>query len=161
MLQTEWRRKGKRTKICTLSNESNPVNSFPPRKQWKEIREPSHTQTPQQCSELLPGPPGKWATAFPQSRFPNTQVFMKQRCHIGWSLCNNLVFDFMPSLTQVGEQRADMTGHVCAKSLQLCSTLCSHMDFTCQAALSMGILQARTLEWVATSFSRGSSWSRD
>ena len=31
----------------------------------------------------------------------------------------------------------------------------------CQAPLSMGILQARTLEWVAISFSRGSSWSRD
>ena len=74
--------------------------------------------------------------------------------HIGGSLCNNLVFDFMPSLTQVGEQRADMTSHVCAKSLQLCPTLCSCMDCTCQAPLSVGILQARTLEWVATSFSR-------
>ena len=30
-----------------------------------------------------------------------------------------------------------------------------------QAPLSMGILQARTLEWVATSFSRGSSQPRD
>ena len=28
-----------------------------------------------------------------------------------------------------------------------------------QASLSMGILQARTLEWVAMPFSRGSSWS--
>ena len=27
----------------------------------------------------------------------------------------------------------------------------------CQASLSMGILQARILEWVAISFSRGSS----
>ena len=31
----------------------------------------------------------------------------------------------------------------------------------CQAPLSMGILQARILKWVAISFSRTSSWSRD
>ena len=31
----------------------------------------------------------------------------------------------------------------------------------CRATLSMGILQVRILEWVATSSSRGSSWSRD
>ena len=30
-----------------------------------------------------------------------------------------------------------------------------------QTALSMGILQARTLEWVALPFSRGSAWPRD
>ena len=30
-----------------------------------------------------------------------------------------------------------------------------------QAPLSMGIFQSRTLEWVAISFSRGSSWPRD
>ena len=31
----------------------------------------------------------------------------------------------------------------------------------CQAPLSMGFSQARILEWVAISFSRGSSWPRD
>ena len=31
----------------------------------------------------------------------------------------------------------------------------------CQAPLSMGILQARILEWVAVPFSRGSSQPRD
>ena len=35
------------------------------------------------------------------------------------------------------------------------------MDCTCQAPLSMGILQARTLEWVAVTFSRGSSEPKD
>ena len=30
-----------------------------------------------------------------------------------------------------------------------------------QASLTMGIFQARVLEWVAISFSRGSSWPRD
>ena len=39
-----------------------------------------------------------------------------------------------------------------AKSLQSCLTLCDPMD---QAPLSMGILQARTLEWIAMTSSRG------
>ena len=37
---------------------------------------------------------------------------------------------------------------------QSCPTLCDPMDCGPPALLSMGILQARTLEWVAISFSR-------
>ena len=53
---------------------------------------------------------------------------------------------------------------VCAKSLQLYLTLCDPMDqwtVALQASLSMGILQARILEWVAMPSSRGSSRPRD
>ena len=42
------------------------------------------------------------------------------------------------------------------KVAQLCLALCDPMDYTAH-----GILQARILEWVAFSFSRGSSQSRD
>ena len=42
------------------------------------------------------------------------------------------------------------------KVTQLCTTLCDPMDHTVH-----GILQARILEWVAFSFSRGSSQPRD
>ena len=42
-----------------------------------------------------------------------------------------------------------------------CPTLCNPIDCSCQAPLSMGILQATTLEWVAISFSRGSSPPRN
>ena len=42
------------------------------------------------------------------------------------------------------------------KVIQLCLTLCNPMDCTVR-----GILQARILEWVAISFSRGSSQPRD
>ena len=42
------------------------------------------------------------------------------------------------------------------KSLQLCLTLCDPMDYIAQIPLSMGILQARILEWVAMPSSRGS-----
>ena len=43
-----------------------------------------------------------------------------------------------------------------AKVVQLCPTLCDPMDYTVH-----GILQARILEWVAFSFSRGSSQTKN
>ena len=39
---------------------------------------------------------------------------------------------------------------------QSCLALCDPMDCNCQASLSMGILQARILQWAAIPFSRGS-----
>ena len=45
---------------------------------------------------------------------------------------------------------------LCVKITQLCPTLCDPMDHVVH-----GILQARILEWVAFSFSRGSSQPRD
>ena len=40
-----------------------------------------------------------------------------------------------------------------AKSLQSCLTLCDPIDGSLPGSLVSGILQARTLEWVAISFS--------
>ena len=40
-----------------------------------------------------------------------------------------------------------------AKSLQSCPTLCDHIDGSPPGSPVPGILQARTLEWVAISFS--------
>ena len=40
-----------------------------------------------------------------------------------------------------------------AKSLQLCPTLCDPIDGSPPGSAVLGILQARTLEWVAISFS--------
>ena len=42
------------------------------------------------------------------------------------------------------------------KVARLCPTLCDPMDYT-----GFGILQARILEWVAVTFSRGSSQPKD
>ena len=42
-----------------------------------------------------------------------------------------------------------------------CPTLCDPMDCSPQGSSVHGILQARTLEWAATSFSRGPSRPRD
>ena len=48
-----------------------------------------------------------------------------------------------------------------AASLQSCPTLCDPMAVVRRAPLSMGILQARILEWVAMPSSRGPSRRRD
>ena len=48
-----------------------------------------------------------------------------------------------------------------AKSLQSCPTLCDLVDCSPPSSCVHGILQARILEWVAISSSRGSSWPRD
>ena len=44
---------------------------------------------------------------------------------------------------------------------QSCLTLCDPVDCSLPSSSVRGILQARILEWVAISFSRGSSWPRD
>ena len=56
--------------------------------------------------------------------------------------------------------------HVCfvlvtaaaANSLQLCPTLCDPIDGSPPGSTVPGILQARTLEWVAISFSNAWKW---
>ena len=45
--------------------------------------------------------------------------------------------------------------------VQLCSTLCDHMDYSPPGSSVHGIFQARILEWVALPFSRGSSQPKD
>ena len=47
------------------------------------------------------------------------------------------------------------------KVAQSCLTLCDPMDCSLPGSSVHGIFQARILEWVAISFSRGSSWPRD
>ena len=49
---------------------------------------------------------------------------------------------------------------VCMLVSQLCLTLCNFMDCTLPGSSVHEISQARILEWVAISFSRGSSWPR-
>ena len=46
-----------------------------------------------------------------------------------------------------------VTAAAAAKSLQSCPTLCNPIDGSPQGSPVPGILQARTLEWVAISFS--------
>ena len=80
---------------------------------------------------------------------PGSSVFV-------W-LCDVLTFEVSESkLTSVTKRHA--------KSLQSCLTLCDPMDCSPPGSSIHGILQARILEWVASSSCRGSShpenWTR-
>ena len=50
------------------------------------------------------------------------------------------------------------TAAAAAKSLQSCPTLCDPIDGSPAGSPVPGILQARTLEWVAISFSNAGKW---
>ena len=54
-----------------------------------------------------------------------------------------------------GNFRAILYFAAAAKSLQSCPTLCNPIDGSPPGFAVPGILQARTLEWVAISFSNG------
>ena len=52
-----------------------------------------------------------------------------------------------------GKPRVEAAAAAAAKSLQSCPTLCDPIDGSPPGSPVPGILQARTLEWVAISFS--------
>ena len=56
--------------------------------------------------------------------------------------------------------REVVTLSAAAKSRQLCPTLCDPIDGSLTGSPVPGILQARTLEWVAISFCNAWKWSR-
>ena len=59
------------------------------------------------------------------------------------------------SATETAEHQSE------SEVTQSCLTLCNPMDCSLHGSSLRGILQARVLEWVAISFSRGSSQPRD
>ena len=86
----------------------------------------------------------------------------KQICNIPQIFIERLLYKRHPSGTWAAVSRtAAMTNRffvslipaAAAKSLQSCPTLCDPRDGSPPGYLVPGILQARTLEWVAISFS--------
>ena len=55
---------------------------------------------------------------------------------------------------KVGRTQTAAAAAAAAKSLQSCPTLCDPIDGSPPGSTVPGVLQARTLEWVAISFSR-------
>ena len=55
--------------------------------------------------------------------------------------------------TKQVKQKVNLAAAAAAKSLQSCPTLCDPIDSSPPGRPIPGILQARTLEWVAISFS--------
>ena len=79
------------------------------------------------------------------------------------SLLNNLGMTScgrLPSiqLLQIEVNAHDQAAAAAAKSFQSCPTLCDHIDGSPPGSPVPRILQARTLEWVAISFSNAWKW---
>ena len=68
------------------------------------------------------------------------------------------VFVWLTSLSVTVSRSILVAACVCAKSLQLCPTLCDPIDSSPPGSPVPGILQARTLERVAISFSNAWKW---
>ena len=60
--------------------------------------------------------------------------------------------------SDTGERLTTAFAAAAAKSLQSCPTLCDPIDSSPAGSPIPGILQARTLEWVAISFSNARKW---
>ena len=89
---------------------------------------------------------------------------MKSQSLIGFSSCFGILtyfssalfsFSFVSSLGEVWKWKSE------SEVTQSCLTLCNPMDCSLPRSSVHGVFQARVLEWVAISFSRGSSWPRD
>ena len=78
-------------------------------------------------------------------------------------LLNNMVMASGFSIWAASEVCVSLYVLYCLDCLvaQSCLTLCDPMDCSPPGSSVCGISQARILEWVAISFSRGSSWPRD
>ena len=76
-----------------------------------------------------------------------------------WGLCNSVLpslgdFDLSTLLLSSVCFLSSTAAAAAAKSLQSCPTLCDPIDGSPPDSPIPGILQARTLEWVAISFSK-------
>ena len=69
----------------------------------------------------------------------------------------NLEVIMVNEINQTEKDKYCMISLICAKSFQLCLTLCDPMDCSPSGSSAHEILQARVQEWVAMPSSRGSS----
>ena len=81
-----------------------------------------------------------------------------QRISIKMFLRHNLKKQLFQRWLRMNRPPLPYTPAAAAKSLQSCPTLCSFIDSSPSGSPVSGILQARTLEWVAISFSNAWKW---
>ena len=79
------------------------------------------------------------------------QLGFKGTARTKWSLWASKVVESM-------KQSVETAAAAAAKSLQSCPTLCDPIDISPPGSAVSGILQARTLKWVAISFSIAWKW---
>ena len=75
-----------------------------------------------------------------------------------WVISHSLWISFFLEWFHYCEDRKWEKDAAAAKSLRSCLTLCSPIDCSPPASPVPGILQARTVEWVAISFSNAWKW---
>ena len=103
------------------------------------------------------------------SSFQYLSTFLKSCLLNSLTTCNDLNLEPYALFCYDLACRSCSIRHVCArlllkgyaataKSLQPCPTLCDPTDGSPPGSPVSGILQARTLEWVAISFSNASKW---
>ena len=94
--------------------------------------------------------------------FGHSTLFLSMDCSTpGFPVYHQLLELIQTHVHQVGDaiQPSHFTAAAAAaKSLQSCPTLCDPTDGSPLSSPVLGILQARTLEWVAISFSSGWKW---
>ena len=95
-------------------------------------------QTPQPDSQILWEPP-----------FSTVSSLKKKQMQRGFSCFTKQLWSLVMS---------SLIDHLAAKSLQSCPTLCNPTDGSPPGFPVPGILQARTLEWVAIYFSNAWKW---
>ena len=69
---------------------------------------------------------------------------------------NELIYQYKAEI-HPGTWKINLTVAVLCSGTQACPILCDPMDCGPPGSSSHGVLQARIMEWVAISFSRGSS----
>ena len=100
------------------------------------------------------GAVGTWLYLWPYNGLLKAQV--------GFSVSSSLNRDWRFLTRKPGVAYVPITwySHCCLVN-KWCLTLCNPMECSPWSFSGHGISQARILEWVAISFSRGSSWPRD
>ena len=73
----------------------------------------------------------------------------------------DIIVDAVDFTTEKQYQRLTAITRICVLVIPSCLTLCDPVDYSPPGSPVHGILQPRILEWVAISFSRGSSQPRD
>ena len=103
--------------------------------------------------------------------FPFDLSFRKQRLELEFYKSIKLLFDPTPAAEIYYDFSYDYNmrhvyyrqywKHRVSEVAQSCPTLCDPIDCSLPGSSVHGIFQAIVLEWIAISFSRGSSWPRD
>ena len=77
---------------------------------------------------------------------------------IYWQIMSSFQLLMLLVFSPLGQLWSFITATATAKSLRSCLTLCDPIDSSPPGSPIPGILQARTLEWVAISFSNAGKW---